>query len=143
VLKRDLVPDPLQCSEFCVGTNATSNGNVYVCGDPRLGPWKIPTALLLTAIAGTESNYHRFAGLCPGEFLAKFTSPATGQYVYPPFNGFQSSASNQSIEADMVLNPGTLLDRFGSEYGTVLGAAGAPYSTMPNDHIPSTVTCTR
>jgi hypothetical protein len=48
--------------------------------------------------------------------------------VYPPYDGFQFSASNQLIKADMSLEPGILLDRFESEYGNFLCAAGAPYS---------------
>ncbi|TID15996.1 hypothetical protein E6O75_ATG09054 [Venturia nashicola] len=143
---RDITTGPSRCPDFCAGTNATSDSNIYVCGDPRLGPWAIPTALPLTVIAGKVSNYHRFAGLCPGKFLAKYTAPETGLYVYPPFDGFQLSASGQPIKADMELEPGLLLDRFGSEYGLFLGAAGAPYSerslppsnlnAMPNDPYP-------
>lgn len=66
--------------------------------------------------------------------------------MYPPFNGFQLSSSGQPIKADMNLEPGVLLDRFGSEYGLSLEAAGAPYSqrslppsnlnAMPNDPYP-------
>lgn len=106
----------------------------------------MPTALPLTAIAGKVSNYHRFAGLCPGKFLAKYTSSETGLYSYTLFDGYQHSASVQPIEADMILKPGVLLHRFASEYGLFLGAAGAPYSerslppsnpnSMPNESYP-------
>lgn len=62
------------------------------------------------------SSYDRFGGLKPGEFLAQWTD-ANGNYVYPPQNGFQLDAKGNAINGTMVLEPGTLVDRFGSEYG--------------------------
>lgn len=66
--------------------------------------------------------------------------------MYPPFDGFQLSTSGQPIKADMNLELGILLGRFGSEHGLFVGAAGALYSqrslppsnlnAMPNDSFP-------
>ncbi|KAF2463731.1 uncharacterized protein BDR25DRAFT_319755 [Lindgomyces ingoldianus] len=126
--KRDPDLDPTHCPSFCAGTNSSSDPNLYVCGDPRLGPVVLPTSLPLEGIAGADSTYHRFGGLCPGNFLATYTDNKTGQFVYPPFNGFSLSTSGQPIIANMTLTTGTFLDRFGSEFGTFMSPGGAPYA---------------
>jgi hypothetical protein len=57
-----------------------------------------------------------------------FTNSGTGQYVYPPFSGFQIDTSGKPIMANMTLQPGMQLDRFGSEYGNFMSPGGAPYA---------------
>jgi hypothetical protein len=48
--------------------------------------------------------------------------------VYPTQNGFALSTAGAPIAANTTLGRGTLLDRFGSEYGTFMSPAGAPYA---------------
>jgi hypothetical protein len=70
--------------------------------------------------------YSRFGNLCPSEFLTKWT--VNGSYIYPPKNGFQLDTAGNPIQGNTTLTIGTLLDRFGSEYGSFLSPANAPYS---------------
>jgi hypothetical protein len=125
------VPDALPpaptpaCPDYCAGTafNASLT-HQYICGDFRLGPVKLPTRF---SLSGLFSTYDRFGGLCPGAFLAKWTSPSTGLYVYPPDNGFQLDTAGQPIMGTVTLPVGLLIDRFGSENGTFVSPEGAPY----------------
>ncbi|ORY17664.1 hypothetical protein BCR34DRAFT_23517 [Clohesyomyces aquaticus] len=130
--KRDPDLDPKHCDNFCAGTNQSGDPSLYICGDPRLGPITLPTSFplegALDGIAGVKSTYHRFGGMCPGAFLAAYTDPKTGAYVYPPFDGFSLSTNGTAITASMTLVPGTILDRFGSEFGTFMSPGGAPYA---------------
>jgi hypothetical protein len=115
------------CPDYCAGTNSTGDTTRYVCGDARLGPISVPTGLPLSGIAGTDSTYHRFGGLCPGEFLASWTSPE-GTFAYPPFAGYQLDTSGEPTISNLTLPVGTFLDRFGSEYGSYMSPAGTPYA---------------
>jgi hypothetical protein len=90
-------------------------------------PISVPTGLPLSGIAGTDSTYHRFGGLCPGEFLASWTSPE-GTFAYPPFAGYQLDTSGEPTISNLTLPVGTFLDRFGSEYGSYMSPAGTPYA---------------
>ncbi|KAH6984564.1 hypothetical protein BGZ61DRAFT_455988 [Ilyonectria robusta] len=120
------LPAPVQGPSCdCTGTkNGGKEAKSYICRDSRLGPAKLPRKLPLGTLV---SSYDRFGGLKPGEFLAQWTD-ANGNYVYPPQNGFQLDAKGNAINGTMVLEPGTLVDRFGSEYGSYISAAAAPYS---------------
>lgn len=101
----------------CTGTrNDPSTGTAYICGDSRLGPTVLPEKLPLGTLV---ASYDRFGGLTPSDFLAKWTD-AEGNYKYPPQNGFQLDANGAAINGTMVLEPGTLVDRFGSEFGAYL-----------------------
>lgn len=98
----------------CAGTlNGGESAEKYICSDSRLGPKVLPRRLPLGTFV---SDYDRFGGLTPGEFLQKWTA-ADGSYVYPPQNGFQLNTDGAAISGTMVLQPGALVDRFGSEYG--------------------------
>ena len=111
-----MTPTPTKCD--CTGTNDTGpSGSAYVCNDPRLGPLQLPTVFPLLSFV---SDYDRFGGHTPGDFLAKWTDPETGFYNYPPENGFQLDVDKKPIKGNMVLLPGTEVDRFGSEYGRYL-----------------------
>ncbi|KAF9886845.1 hypothetical protein FE257_011092 [Aspergillus nanangensis] len=104
----------------------THQNSTYICGDPRLGPVKLPNRFpLQTAIR----TYARFGSLCPAEFLDKWASSVTpeGKYIYPPANGFLADTESTPIKGNVTLPVGQKLDRFGSEYGTFLGPLGAPY----------------
>lgn len=114
---------------FCAGTNMTGDSS-YVCGDPRLGPTVLPSCLPLTSFF-SSTKYRRFGGLCPGEFLAKWTQSAppgkSGSYFYPYSDGFANDTTGTPISGHMTLVPGTLVDRFGSPFGTFVAPAGTPY----------------
>lgn len=98
----------------CTGTRPGGPENApYICFDDRLGPKVLPQMLPLASVVST---YDRFGGLSPGEFLAKWTD-AAGNYTYPPQNGFQLDVNGNAINGTMDLQPGTLVDRFGSEKG--------------------------
>ncbi|KAK5991829.1 hypothetical protein PT974_05215 [Cladobotryum mycophilum] len=109
----------------CTGTvNGGSDSSAYICNDSRLGPQVLPHNLPLGSFL---SSYDRFGGLTPGEFLKKWTD-GKGNFVYPPQNGFQLDVNGNAINGTMHLEVGTLVDRFGSEYGSFISAASAPYS---------------
>ncbi|KAF4485564.1 filamentous hemagglutinin adhesin [Fusarium agapanthi] len=109
----------------CSGTrDGGSSSKGYICRDARLGPTKLPKKLPLSA---TVESYNRFGGLTPIQFLQTWTDEK-GNYKYPPQNGFQLDANGNAINGSMVLQVGTLVDRFGSEYGSYVSAASAPYS---------------
>uniref|UniRef100_UPI00336AECAC TNT domain-containing protein n=1 Tax=Fusarium oxysporum f. sp. cubense (strain race 1) TaxID=1229664 RepID=UPI00336AECAC len=109
----------------CTGTrDGGSSSKDYICRDARLGPTKLPKKLPLSA---TVESYNRFGGLTPIQFLQTWTDEK-GNYKYPPQNGFQLDANGNAINGSMVLQVGTLVDRFGSEYGSYVSAASAPYS---------------
>ena len=97
----------------CVGTHDTGEaGKNYVCRDPLLGPKILPKNPHLTSFV---SYYNRFGGDAPGEFLKRWT--INGSYIYPPQNGFQLDLTGKPILGNMTLLVGTMVDRFGSEYG--------------------------
>ena len=103
----------------CAGTNDTgkTTGSTYICRDPRLGPKKLPRRFPLLSFV---TNYDRFGGETPGAFLAKWTDPKSGWFVYPPQNGFQLDEAGKPILGNMTLVAGAKVDRFGSEYGKCL-----------------------
>ncbi|KAL8678052.1 MAG: hypothetical protein Q9186_005583, partial [Xanthomendoza sp. 1 TL-2023] len=117
-------PHPLDTCD-CTGTNNTGpQGVAYICRDPRLGPAHVPKEFPLLSIV---SDYDRFGGLTPGDFLKRWTDEQ-GRYVYPPQNGFHLDQDGRAIVGNMTLRRGVKVDRFGSEYGTYISAADAPYS---------------
>lgn len=100
----------------CTGTNDTGDlGASYICHDPRLGPTSLPTTFPLLSFV---SDYDRFGGQTPGDFLKRWTD-GDGYYIYPPQDGFQLNDAGQPILGNMTLLIGTKVDRFGSEYGMV------------------------
>lgn len=106
---------PATCN--CTGTNNTGPaGKPYICRDPRLGPRLLPKKFPLLSFV---SDYDRFGGQRPGQFLDRWTDPKTGWYVYPPKNGFCLDQSGEPIVGNMTLEVGTKVDRFGSEYGAL------------------------
>jgi hypothetical protein len=114
-----------QCPSYCAGTNTNQSLiHDYVCGDARLGPKRFPTHLPLDSLLET---YDRFGGLCPGQFLAKWFNSTSGYYNYPPIDGFQLNTASAPIEGVITFPVGFLMDRFGSEYGSFVSPAGAPY----------------
>ncbi|KAM5344550.1 hypothetical protein ACJ41O_013085 [Fusarium nematophilum] len=109
----------------CDGTrDGGREANRFICRDSRLGPRVLPRKLPLGSLL---SSYNRLGGLTPAEFLVKWTD-VEGNFRYPPQNGFQLDEHGNAINGTMILEPGTLVDRFGSEYGSYVSAAAAPYS---------------
>lgn len=124
---------------YCAGTNyTTSLLQTYLCGDSRLGPTRLPhrsddlavAPVLATALFG----YDRFGGLCPGDFIREWFDEGEGWWRYPPQSGFLLVAPEgpeqhgpTPIQGNVTLAEDTLLDRFGSEFGTFVSPAGAPY----------------
>lgn len=98
-------------ADFCKGANNTAP-DTYFCGDFRLGPKTLPTKLPLDNLV---FKYDRLGGLCPGEYLAKYTNKTTGRFIYPLFDGFQLDINGMPIKGQMTLRVGTLVDRFGGE----------------------------
>ncbi|KAJ2894201.1 uncharacterized protein MKZ38_007841 [Zalerion maritima] len=125
-----ITPDPLPCTDpespsYCVGTNGNDTlMDTYICGDWRLGPIKLPTDITLDALV---EIYDRFGGACPGEFLATWYNDTADSYMYPEEDGFLLTINGSRIEGVIELPEGTLIDRFGSEYGSYASPAAAPY----------------
>ncbi|KAG7288144.1 hypothetical protein NEMBOFW57_007668 [Staphylotrichum longicolle] len=130
---------------YCAGTNHTpALLQTYICGDSRLGPTRLPSAsddlpvapVLATALFG----YDRFAGSCPGDFLKEWFDEASGWCGYPPQSGFTLTAAvveggeqgqeggGKAIQGNVTLREETVVDRFGSEYGSFVSPAGAGYA---------------
>jgi hypothetical protein len=98
----------------CSGTrDGGRSSKDYICRDARLGPTKLPRKLPLSTFV---ESYNRFGGLTPIQFLQTWTDEK-GSYKYPPQNGFQLDEHGNAINGSMILPVGTLVDRFGSEYG--------------------------
>jgi hypothetical protein len=117
--------------DFCAGT-IDSGDRTYVCGDARLGPTLLPSCLPLTSVIEGTSNYSRFGGLCPGEFLSAWTNYASpgqqGWFFYPYADGFANNTAGKPIHGRLTLKPGMQVDRFGGVQGTFLAPAGTPYN---------------
>ena len=111
-----LLPATVPATCKCDGTNRdrTDAGKPYICRDKRLGPRLLPKKFPLLSFV---SDYDRFGGQHPGDFLAKWTNATTGYYNYPPKNGFCLDQAGNPIVGNMTLQVGTKLDRFGSEGG--------------------------
>ncbi|KAG0357395.1 hypothetical protein BG005_003593 [Podila minutissima] len=111
----------VKCPNMCKGV-VPVNSTYYFCRDARLGPKKLPKLFTLHDIT---HPYDRLGGLCAAEFLAKWT--VDGKYTFPDNDGFVVSTSDSPIKGNTTLLAGTLVDRFGSEYGSFLSPAEAPY----------------
>ncbi|GAB1318723.1 hypothetical protein MFIFM68171_08933 [Madurella fahalii] len=124
---------------YCEGTAYnTSLLQTYLCGDSRLGPTKLPSdnesddplTVILDPIF-----YDRLGGLCPGAFISAWFNESSGWWNYPPQSGFTLVQDGEGggedgtpIQGNVTLPVDTLLDRFGSEFGTFVSPAGAPYA---------------
>ncbi|KAG0299276.1 hypothetical protein BGZ98_010182 [Dissophora globulifera] len=109
--------------EICKGV-VPVDSEKYLCRDKRLGPKKLPTRFPLDDIT---HPYNRFGGICSAAKFLSLWTDNNGAYVYPPKDGFQLNTNDDPIKGTIKLRYGTLLDRFGSEYGQYLSPAEAPY----------------
>ncbi|RKS05490.1 uncharacterized protein DUF4237 [Nocardiopsis sp. Huas11] len=114
----------------------------YVCGDRRLGPAELPKE---GPVAELVEGYEPFGGLWPVEFLDAWylegqVDADTGQtwsgWNYPEHDGFVV-VDGEPVNERRTLEPGTMLDRFGSPRGTFLAPAGAPFAerALPPDSL--------
>ncbi|KAJ9661502.1 hypothetical protein H2198_001882 [Neophaeococcomyces mojaviensis] len=122
---------------------------VYLCNDRRLGPQIFPWQFPLLSFV---SNYERFGQKTPKQFLAEYWDPTkkdkngivVGGWMYggenddgflripDPKNGVNAT---KLFASPMTLPVGLKVDRFGSEYGTFIAAADAPFAqrSLPPD----------
>ncbi|KAG6167453.1 hypothetical protein E4U11_007059 [Claviceps purpurea] len=121
---------PLRCD--CNGTDFDSSlTEEYLCGDRRLGPVNFTYTVddehpLGPPLADTWS---RLGGLCPGEFLEKWTSEF-GSFIDSPADGFQLDSQHHPITKTVVLCPDQLISRFGSEEGSILSWRGFGFQDL-------------
>jgi hypothetical protein len=111
---------PTQCDGSAPIGTAAAKGCLR--RDWRLGPKRLPKPP--DPIGRLTRGYHRFGKLTRAGFLRRFWngSPKSGGWRYPANSGFAGPAFLVQIA------PGTLVDRFGSPYGTFLSPAGTPYA---------------
>ncbi|KAL6718580.1 hypothetical protein ACLMJK_004672 [Lecanora helva] len=110
----------------CSNTNPsrTPTNPPTICNDVRLGPVELPQRAPLLSFV---SDYDRFGNDTPGQFLAKWTDSSTGKWRWPEGDGFSLDITGKPIKGSMILKVGTEVDRFGSENGTFVSAADAPF----------------
>ncbi|KAK2820060.1 hypothetical protein FQN49_007761 [Arthroderma sp. PD_2] len=97
-----------------------------ICGDVRLGPVVLPRRF---PVSNELRTYSRFGGLCPDEFILKWTGNLDPSvwFKYPEANGFTIDTNGNPIMADTTFTVGRKFDRFGNPTGTFLAPLGAPY----------------
>lgn len=97
----------------------------YFDGNYRLGP----KSLAKTGEAGKElAGYSRFGGLTEKAFMARYWDAKAGSWNWPPASGFVTAPDGSQLEYKITLQPGTLLDRYGSVYGQFVSPAGTPFA---------------
>jgi hypothetical protein len=74
--------------------------------------------MFFSVSGGFFCMYDKLGGLCPGEWLKKWTKD--GAYKFPDYDGFQVSTEKLPINGTELLLPGTLVDRFGRPSGKFL-----------------------
>ena len=117
------IASPCDCTGDMVKVDPQQTDSI--CGDPRLGPIRVPAFLPVISLV---SDYDRFGIFSPGEFLQKYWDGASSQWKYPEGDGFNNDNAGKSIRGIMTLYPGTLVDRFGSEKGHFVAGADAPFN---------------
>jgi hypothetical protein len=116
------------CSNIVLSEKALEEPDhhkLYVCGDRRLGPIHLPNTGVFKAIF---DGYDRFA-LCPNVYLSSWWDRVKG-WLYPEHDGFavmHSGGKPVPVMAELILPVGTLVDRFGSPWGSYLAPAGTPF----------------
>lgn len=114
-----------------VSTTSTSTttasgvcSNAYLDGKYQLGP----RSLAKSGEVGQElAGYSRFGGMTEKAFMAKYWDAKAGSWNWPPAPGFVTAPDGKQLEYQITLEPGTLLDRYGSVYGKFLSPAGTPF----------------
>jgi hypothetical protein len=112
--------------DFCAGTMKNKSlVHIYPCGDSRLGPKVLPDTAPLGAIVETYNPF--YGNVCPGQFLKNWWNDTAQWWNYPPQSGYGLDNTGKPILGNITFTVGTLLDRFGSEYGYFVSPADAPY----------------
>ena len=108
---------------------ARTCSTAFFDGDSRLGPAQLQTVGL---VAPMLAGYDRLAGLTPQQFIATYWDPiangGTGGWRFPPNDGYLLGPTGAPIEHVAPLEPGELLDRFGSEFGAFMAPQDTPYA---------------
>ena len=100
----------------------------YLNDDRRLGPETLSNQF---PVGDQLEGYQRTGDLTPDEFLAKYWDPTVvpaGSYKYPPAQGYVLDGDGNPQRSEEQLGIGTLIDRYGSEFGNFLAPAGAKYA---------------
>ncbi|MDN3295170.1 TNT domain-containing protein [Streptomyces ficellus] len=99
-------------------------------GDARLGPKYLPRPSE-HPVGPLLKGYKRTGGLSPKAFLATYWKEegpgGPAGWKYPPNDGFAEVNGRVDKHVE-ILQPGEVLDRFGSEYGSYLAPAGDAYA---------------
>jgi hypothetical protein len=113
------VPQPTQCNGTAKIGSAAARGCLR--HDWRLGPRILPWTT--GTVGKLVGRYRRFGSLGRAGFLKRYWqgSASKGSWRYPKRNGFAGPTVQVQLAA------GTLVDRFGSPFGTFLAPAGTSY----------------
>lgn len=116
-------------SAQAAGTPLDQCSTAFHADDPRLGPEQLP---VLGRVGFELLGYHRSGALGDAQLLAQYYSPTANSgapgWIYPPDNGYLLDPAGQPIELQQTVQPGTRMDRYGSEYGSFLAPEGLPYA---------------
>lgn len=124
--------DPSDKERYCQGTKQDASfPDRYVCGDPRLGPVRLPTTAPMVDFAGAKV-WNRLGGYCPGDFLAKCWNETGNGWKWPPRWGFEQDWEDR-VQDIAWFEPGDRLDRFGSQWGNFFANAS---DLLPKRAIP-------
>ncbi len=99
-------------------------GPPYIIGDPDLGPTILPRTGYLGALL---HGYVPLGSLSPQHFLSRYWDYAQNNYRFPPDDGFGRSGNfpnGRLLAKTTILQPGMMLDRFGSNAGAFLSPMG-------------------
>ncbi|MEU6236137.1 TNT domain-containing protein [Kitasatospora sp. NPDC047058] len=128
------VPSQRSLPADCPDLLPPDDPTVYYCGRTELGPAVLPTD---GPVGVLLKGYHRLGGLQPTQFLDWYRSG--DQWKYPDNRGFAELNGVLDMH-QQTMEPGGLLDRFGSEGGKYLAPGGTPYAkrALPPDSLNGT-----
>ncbi|MFC5663779.1 TNT domain-containing protein [Kitasatospora misakiensis] len=124
----DVQADPTDCPREQYRPTAEDKLKYY-CGFKELGPKTLPPT-----VAKLLTNYDRFGGLTPQQFLSWYRDGL--DWKYPSEDGFRDV--NGTIDRTTVEVPaGTKLDRFGAYFGRYLSRTNTsfPARALPPDSL--------
>lgn len=107
-------------------TTPTECSADYYQDDRRLGPEDLPT---WGRVGFQLAGYSRTGDRPVEVFLDTFYDESAGSWRYPPNDGYVTGPGGRPIRYEQTLEPGSRIDRYGSEYGAFLAPQGIPYTT--------------